>query len=190
MNQCKCGVAWDSMLYGNTCGRCGEERPVMYAKSVPSTDIPFVESLVSDRIKTIMGQRQEIRELHESIDAIFTGPNSDYLGLDRTVKITSTEAPDPNIVQNALKAAQELLERQKEHDEILKEVAQILIAQNRPSVDGKITVYSFEVDELYLQVKRRRDLKKEHLREFKVEYFPFARMVRPIEIDMAVIKWP
>ena len=24
---CKCGTAWESMLYGATCGRCGESRP-------------------------------------------------------------------------------------------------------------------------------------------------------------------
>lgn len=24
---CKCGVAWDSMLYGATCAKCGEKRP-------------------------------------------------------------------------------------------------------------------------------------------------------------------
>ena len=26
-NTCKCGVAWDSMLYGATCAKCGEKRP-------------------------------------------------------------------------------------------------------------------------------------------------------------------
>lgn len=27
-SKCKCGTAWDAMLYGAECGRCGEKRPV------------------------------------------------------------------------------------------------------------------------------------------------------------------
>lgn len=188
MNVCKCGVDWDSMLYGRKCGQCGEERPVMYAKPVSSNDIPFVESLISDRINSILGQRQEIKELYQAIDLSFTGANRDYIDLNHTVNVTSTAAPDPNIIQNALKAMEELSEQQKEHDEILKEVAQIIIAQNRPSFDGKITVYGYEVEELYQQVKHKRELKMKLIHDFKFSFHPFTRMMRPI--DLAIVKVP
>lgn len=155
--KCKCGVEWASMLYGSTCGRCGDKRPkVNFPKNAIADAVPSV-----DRQTIIAAQRQEIKELHESIDSIFFNDNKKFLELACKLDIKSTAVHENSMdLENLRKVLETQANLEKEHNEILKEVAQILIANHRQCPDGNFIVYMGEVDFLYKQVKAKRELSK------------------------------
>lgn len=156
--KCKCGVEWASMLYGSICGRCGDKRPeANFAKTALADAVPSV-----DRQTIIAAQRQEIKELHSSIESIFFNNDSKkFLDLGHKCELKSTAEPEKIIdFENLRKVLETQAKLEEEHNEILKEVAQILIAKNRQCPDGAFIVYMGEVDLLYQQVKAKREISK------------------------------
>lgn len=152
--QCKCGVEWASILYGNTCAKCGDIRPAIN---------PIRKTI------DLNAHRKEILDMHSTLQSEFsafsdvqfkTAVEGDFIQLTGTAS-TQSEAKDLNLdIQALAKNLKEQREIEIEHNEILKEVAKILKYQNRECQDGEFVVYLGEVESLYQQVKEKRMLMK------------------------------
>jgi len=145
--KCKCGVEWASILYGNSCGKCGDIRP---------------EINPTRKTINLNAYRNEIMDMHSTVEGIFSEACHLNVGFQGTLDVKSTQSKNKNIYTD-LQFLADILKNQrdleKEHNEILKEVAQILISQNRPCIDGGFIVFVGEVEELYKQVKEKRNFR-------------------------------
>lgn len=149
--QCKCGVEWASILYGNTCAKCGDIRPAIN---------PIRKTI------DLNAHRNEILDMHSTLQSAFsdvqyrTAVEGEFIGSIATTS-TQPEAKDLNLdIQALAKILKDQRELETEHNEILKEVAEILKFQNRECQNGEFVVYLGEVESLYQQVKEKRRLMK------------------------------
>lgn len=89
MSQCKCGVAWDSMLYGKTCAVCNEQRPSETTKfpdpliiNFPKAQKEELKVSLLDCVQLLAAVRRE--EIYSEMEAIDIDQNASF---DETLSI-------------------------------------------------------------------------------------------------------
>lgn len=127
---CKCGVAWDSMLYGSTCAKCGENSPLNAQEHVTPWAMQDYLNLRTRRMS-----KEDIVILNTC----------------SMPTVTPREPVLENIIADMKAVAAEMEAMENEHEEILKGVAKIVIER------GMKTITNIEAQMLYDQVKEARN---------------------------------
>lgn len=146
MNICKCGVQWSSILYGETCAKCGDHRPltpIAKAMNVTHPEPQLTAPQIVER-GVLLGRRGR-------------SPYPDLCGLMNVSNSTASTTLDKNKISQSIKDLEAMLTKQqeieREHESILLEVANILRTK------GVTQVTNVEVDYLYRHVQEMRNPK-------------------------------
>lgn len=128
---CKCGVAWNSMLMGATCTKCGESRPLNVQEHVTPWAIQDYLNLNARRMS-----KEDIAFLNTCSMPV--------------MPMAKTREPK-DLIADMKAAVAEVEAMENEHEEILKGVAKIVIERKMK------TITNVEVKMLYDQVKEARN---------------------------------